>query len=92
MMDQKAFKYGVGIDKAPRLPSYKCKKGYYKQLLNQALRNANVSSMLGGVEYSEKIVNKMKNINLLGRQNAGFRIFLRDLRKILRLKKKITKE
>jgi hypothetical protein len=61
--DQRAFKQGIGIDKSPRLPAYKCKKDYYKEILYQALREANVSSLFGGVEYAEQIVENMENLS-----------------------------
>jgi hypothetical protein len=43
LMDQRAFKKAIGLDKAPALPEYKCEKDYYKQLLRQALRDANIN-------------------------------------------------
>lgn len=61
----------VGLNKAPDLPSYKCKKAYYKQVLNQALKESNVHSLLGGAEYAERIVDNIENLYSLGKQNAG---------------------
>lgn len=84
MMDQRAFKNGVGIDKAPAMPAYKCRKDYYKSLLHQALAEANVGSMLGGVEYADNIVNNITSLDSLGSQNAGFKTFIDDLRAFFR--------
>jgi len=88
IMDQRAFKEGVGLDRGPDLPSYKCKKEHYKQVLNRSLRESNVSSLLGGVEYAEKIVDNIENLELLAKQNAGFQNFVEALRRVFREKKK----
>lgn len=87
LMDQRALKEGIGLDRAPSLPSYKCKKGYYKQVLNQALKDSNLNSLLGGPEYAEKIVDSIQNLKSLGRQDAGFEVFIEDLRRALRSKR-----
>ncbi|MDZ7292528.1 MAG: DUF4276 family protein [candidate division KSB1 bacterium] len=88
LIDQKAFKLGVGIDKAPDLPPYKCKKAYYKQELSKALKDANVSSLLGGTEYAERIVDHIENLEALGRHDAGFKNFVDALRIIFRVNKR----
>jgi hypothetical protein len=81
--DQRAFKDGVKIDKAPDLPPYKPKKDYYKQVINRALKDSGVDSSLGGAEYAERIVEKI-DLDLLGKQNAGFQTFIEDLRRAFR--------
>jgi len=86
IMDQRALKEGVGLDRAPSMPPYKCERAYYKQVLNQALSESNVSSLLSGAEYAEKIVSKITDIKSLYGQNAGFRVFVEDLRRMLRNK------
>ncbi|MFQ5865689.1 MAG: DUF4276 family protein [bacterium] len=84
IMDQRAFKQRIGLDKAPDLPEYKCKKDYYKQALSQALKDANIGSLLGGVEYAERIVENIDNLDSLGRQNSGFQNFVEQLRRSFR--------
>ena len=84
IMDQKALRDGVGIAKAPDLPPYKCKKGYYKQVLNQTLKDSNVNSTLSGAEYAERIVDNIEDMESLGRQNAGFQTFVQDLRRMFK--------
>jgi len=86
LMDQRAIKAGIGLNRAPDLPTYKCEKDYYKQMLRQALRESNVNSLLGGVEYSERIVDNIQRLESLSQQDAGFGIFVRDLRRMLRNK------
>ena len=70
------------------MPPYKCKKDHYKKVLTQALRESNVSSLLGGVEYAEKIVDNIVDLDLLGRQNAGFHFFVQELKRVFRGKAK----
>jgi hypothetical protein len=84
IMDQRAFKNGVGIDRAPDMPPYKCKKDYYKNLLSRALAESDVSSLFGGTEYAENIVNKIVSIDSLFTQNAGFQNFIEGLRNFFR--------
>jgi len=86
MMDQRAFKNGVGIDKAPSMPPYKCKKDYYKNLLRQVLAESNVSSLLGGAEYAENIVNNIVSLDSLSDQNDDFQNFIEALRHFFRYK------
>jgi len=87
LMDQKALKKGIGIEKAPDVPTYKCKKDYYKKILYQALKESNVNSLLGGSEYAEGIVANIDNLGLLAKQNAGFKTFIEDLKKMLKSNK-----
>jgi len=84
IMDQRAFKDGVGLEKGADMPEYKCKKAYYKHVLNQALRDSNVSSLLSGAEYAEKIIEHIENIDSFCRQNAGCQAFVGDLRGFFR--------
>lgn len=84
MMDQRAFKNGVGVDRSPDIPRYKCKKDYYKQLLRKTLAELNVSSLLGGAEYAENIVGSITSLDSLGSQNAGFQAFVEGLRAFFR--------
>lgn len=84
LMDQRALKAGIGLTIAPNLPRYKCKREHYKQVINQALKESNVNSLLGGAEYAERIVDNIENLESLGRQNAGFQSFLENLRRMLR--------
>jgi hypothetical protein len=87
LMDQRALRVGIGIDIVPSLPPYKCKRDYYKKIINQALKESNVNSLLGGAEYAERIVDSIENLESLGRQNAGFKSFLESLRRMLRSQK-----
>ncbi len=86
IIDQRAFKYGVGLDRPPALPPYKCKKAHYKQVVNQALRESGISSLLGGAEYAERIVASIETLESFSRQNAGCEAFLEDLRSRFRNK------
>ena len=63
LMDQRALKDGIGLNKPPEMPPYKCKKAYYKEVLNQAIREAGIQSLLGGPEYAEKIIENISMIH-----------------------------
>jgi len=84
IMDQRAFKDGVGVEKSPDMPPYKCKKDYYKKLLRDTLAESNVGSLLGGAEYAENIVSNITSLNPLLSQNAGFQTFVDGLRAFFR--------
>lgn len=80
LMDQRALKEATGLPQAPAMPPYKCKKDHYKQVLRNALSQPPLRSLLGGVEFAEKIVDHMVNLETLGLQNAGFERLISDLR------------
>jgi hypothetical protein len=84
IMDQRAFKDGVGLERVPDMPQYKCKKDYYKQILNQTLRESNINSLLTGAEYGEKIVENIEDLESFCRLNSGCQTFMEDLRNIFR--------
>lgn len=39
LLDPRAFKLGVGLSQGIVAPTYKCKRDYYKLIINQALRD-----------------------------------------------------
>ena len=80
MMDQAAFKEGISLDKAPDMPPYKCHKNYYKLLLNATLKEGGINSVLGGAEYAERIVSRMRRLDALSQHDPGFGHFVADLR------------
>lgn len=84
LMDQKAFKHGIDIKKAPNLAPYKCKKDYYKQLLHQSLKESNVISLLGGVEYGERIVNQIDDLDKYSCIDPGCQYFVEGLKRYFR--------
>lgn len=84
IMDQQAFKGGVGVHKAPDMPPYKCKKDYYKNLLRQTLAESDIASYLGGDEYAENIVHRITSLDSLFSQDAGFQEFVEGLRQFFR--------
>lgn len=73
-------------DRAPSMPPYKCERAYYKRVLNQALKESGVNSLLSAAEYAERIINKITDVESLYGQNAGFQVFVEDLRCMLRNK------
>lgn len=57
LIDSAAFKAVLG--KGCAAPDYKCERDRYKKLLIQAIRDAGLSPLLGGMEHAEDIVNAM---------------------------------
>jgi hypothetical protein len=84
ILDQKAFRNGVGIDKSPDLPPYKCQKNYYKTLIHQILHESDVNSLLGGAEYAERIVKNIDDMKLLEQRDDSFKFFVRELKRALK--------
>jgi hypothetical protein len=84
LMDQRAFKEGVGVTRSPGVPTYKCDKDYYKNLLHQALADSDIKSLLGGTEYAESIIEKMHSLDIIGQSETGFASFIADLRSFYR--------
>jgi len=76
LLDSAAFKMVLG--KGCGKPDKKCSRDRFKQLLLNAMRNAGVIPPLGGVEYTEDIVNAM-DLQRMERANASFGKFLKDL-------------
>lgn len=91
LIDQKAFKEGIGLTNVPNLPAYKCKRKYYKQFLSRALKDSDIHSLLGGTEYAEKIVAKIGSLfsRSLADKDVGFQRFVEDLGSILERTKKL---
>lgn len=81
MADLSALRRAVGENISVDAPTYKCKRDYYKGLLGQALTQ--VSSLLGGPEYAERIIDYL-DFEHMARQNAGFEKFLNDLKRLFR--------
>jgi hypothetical protein len=84
LLDQRAFKEGVGVARAPDLPDYKCDKDYYKNLLLQSLLDSDIKPLLGGTEYAESIVEKIVSLDLLKKRDPGFDNFIEELQSFFR--------
>ena len=54
LLDSQAFKTVLG--RGCRAPSMKCERDRYKRLLREAVSEAGVTPLLGGLEYAEDIV------------------------------------
>lgn len=60
-------------------PTQKCERDLYKRLLSEAVRQAGIKPFLGGVEYTERIVNAM-NLEYLEQLGDSLSRFLKELR------------
>jgi hypothetical protein len=79
LLDSTAFKrvLGRGCD----APLRKCERGLYKRLLLQAIRATGVNPPLGGIEYTEDIVNAM-DLDYLEHNDESLGKLLKELRQI----------
>lgn len=82
LLDSAAFKQAVGRGCAA--PDQKCEKDRYKVLLRQAVREAGLSPLLGGLEHADSIVSSFDLAKLEAVDNA-FGKLLQDLRRVLHL-------
>lgn len=78
LLDATAFKKVLG--KGCSAPAQKCERALYKRLLSEAVRNTGVKSLLGGIEYTEALVNIM-NLEKLEQTEVSFGKLLKDLRR-----------
>lgn len=85
LIDGEAFKKALGTSRRPDVPAYKCKRAYYKRVLREQVQDAGIgSSLLGGVEYGERIAENMADWYHAGEKDIGFKHFWEDLRQLLR--------
>ena len=79
LLDGAAFKAVVGH--GCNAPDQKCDRGRYKQRLVEAVRDAGVTPILGGLEYAEDIVRRM-NMERAARTDRSLARFVDELRTI----------
>jgi hypothetical protein len=77
LLDSAAFKKVLG--KGCSAPIQKCERDLYKKLLLQAVRNTGVNPPLGGIEYTEDLVNAL-DLEYLERLGDSLSKLLKDLR------------
>lgn len=79
LADSAAFKQVFG--KGCNAPDHKCQKDRYKHLLAEAIRATGISPNLGGIEYSDEIVEAM-NLERAGRHDASLAHFISNLKTV----------
>ena len=77
LLDSSAFKKVLG--KGCSAPIHKCERNLYKRLLLEAVRKAGINPPLGGIEYTEDLVNVM-NLDKLERTEESLGKLLKALR------------
>lgn len=80
LLDQQAFRTVLGVGCSA--PDQKCEKARYKNLLRNAVSNAGLQPLLGGIEHAEAIASNI-DVDRVARNNADFRRFMADLRSVL---------
>jgi hypothetical protein len=78
MDDPVAFNRAFGSGILPVLPRYKCKKGHYKKIMQDAIATGEVKPQFGGYEYGHKIVEGM-DLYGAAKGDASLRHFIDDL-------------
>jgi hypothetical protein len=77
LIDSSAFKAVLG--KGCHAPDQKCDRDRYKDLLRQAMKNAGIIPPLGGLEYTEDLVNAM-DLEHVEQADPSLGRFLKELR------------
>lgn len=85
LLDLHALKTAVATELEVQQPPMKCEKDYYKKILGNELKK--VSSLLGGAEYAEKVVENL-NFQILEENDKGFKRFIDGLRRHFRILKR----
>ena len=81
LLDSEAFKIAVGKGCNP--PSYSPERDYYKKYLLNAIREAEKTPVLGGIEFAEEIV-KYMNIEKAMNADKSFKRFAKDVKDIFK--------
>lgn len=81
LLDGAAFRDVVG--KGCSAPDHKCERDRYKQILHEAVRQAGIEPILGGLEFAEAIVRKM-DLRRAGRSDVALRMFTDEIGRFLR--------
>ena len=81
LLDGSAFREVVG--KGCDAPDHKCERGRYKQFLDEAVRQAGIEPILGGLEFAPDIVRKM-DLRRAGRSDVALRLFTDEIGRFLR--------
>jgi hypothetical protein len=77
LLDSAAFKMALG--EGCKAPDKKCDKDRYKMLLANAVQEAGIAPILGGLEHADSIVANM-DINATMMADKSFKQFIDDLR------------
>ena len=65
------------------LPDHKCERDRYKQLLHEAVRQAGLEPILGGLEFAQDIVQAM-DLQRAGKIDSALQQFTDELGRHLR--------
>jgi hypothetical protein len=81
LLDGSAFRgvFGRGCN----LPPYKCGRDEYKELLAQNIREAEIITTIGGIEYGADLIEAL-DIDRAARVDDSLDRFVTDLRRVLR--------
>ena len=77
LLDLHALKKTIGAGVHVSVPSHKCDRDYYKDLLGEAVRES--GSMLGGSEFGSELAERMSIVQACG-ADASFKAFVSQVR------------
>ncbi len=80
LLDGSAFRNVFG--KGCNLPPYKCGRGEYKELLARNIREADIITTIGGIEFAADLIRAM-DIERAARADGSLERFVSDLRQRL---------
>jgi hypothetical protein len=81
LLDSSAFKQVLGT--GCNAPGQKCERDRYKLLLQEAVRNADLTPLLGGMEHSEALINHM-DLEYVSRVEPSFAYLLTRIHEVFK--------
>lgn len=78
LADPDKFRQVLDTNVVPEVPSYKCERGYYKQILRRAVQQTGIAAQLGGLEYGPDIARAL-DLYAAGKADTGFKHFVDEL-------------
>lgn len=79
LADPRGLQQVLEVGSIPKVPTYKCERGRYKQALREAIRQTGIIAPLGGLEYGSDIAENL-DLYSVGKADVGFKHFVDELR------------
>ncbi|MFH0773946.1 MAG: hypothetical protein V2A53_00420 [bacterium] len=90
MLDASALNKVLGTKKTHPVKRAKCKKGYYKNLFDDAIKESGKVAPLGAPDFAEEIVQEM-DLYEAGKNDSSFKHFIGDVESLLKFIRKEEK-
>ena len=79
LADPRGLQQVLEVGSIPKVPTYKCERGRYKQALRDAIRQTGIIAPLGGLEYGADIAETL-DLYAVCKADVGFKHFVDELR------------